>query len=166
MDDVADMFRIMSDLRVTRYFGALPMTTPAEAQQRVQAIQTAFQEQSGVRWAIANRADGQLVGTCGFWRLLKPHDRAEIGYELAPEWWGQGVMTEALEAMLDFGFTRMGLHSLEAQIHPANSGSRRASPIRRCSRCSARYGRAGLTSRGAAGESQKFSEPPLPAQII
>ena len=37
----------------------------------------------------------------------------------------KGVMTEALGAMLDFGFTRMGLHSVEAQIHPANSGSRR-----------------------------------------
>jgi ribosomal-protein-alanine N-acetyltransferase len=34
-------------------------------------------------------------------------------------------MTEALGAMLDFGFTRMGLHSVEAHIHPANSGSRR-----------------------------------------
>ena len=124
-DDVPDIFRIMSDLRVTRYFGALPMATPAEAQQRVQAIQTAFQEQTGVRWAIAAHASGQLVGTGGFWRLINSHFRAEIGYELAPEWWGQGVMTEALGAMLDFGFTRMGLHSVEAQIHPANSGSRR-----------------------------------------
>jgi [ribosomal protein S5]-alanine N-acetyltransferase len=125
LDDVADMFRVMSDPQVTRYFGMLPMATPAEAQERVQAIQKAFQEQTGVRWAIVDRANGQLIGTCGFWRLIKPHDRAEIGYELAPEWWGQGVMTEALGAMLDFGFTRMGLHSVEAQIHPANSGSRR-----------------------------------------
>jgi ribosomal-protein-alanine N-acetyltransferase len=125
LDDVATMFRIMSDPQVTRYFGMLPMATPAEAQERVQMIQTAFQEQTGVRWAIADRANGQLIGTCGFWRLIKPHDRAEIGYELAQAWWGQGVMTEALAAMLQFGFTRMGLHSVEAQIHPANSGSRR-----------------------------------------
>ncbi len=125
LDDVADMFRVMSDPQVTRYFGALPMATPAEAQERVQMIQTAFQKQDGVRWVIADRASGQLIGTGGFWRLLKSHDRAEIGYELAPEWWGQGVMTEALAAMLQFGFTRMGLHSVEAQIHPANNGSRR-----------------------------------------
>ena len=125
LDDAADIFRVMSDPRVTRYFGVLPMAALDQAQQRVQAIQMAFQEQTGVRWAITNRANGQLVGTCGFWRLIKPHFRAEIGYELAPEWWGQGVMTEALGAMLEFGFTRMGLHSVEAQIHPANSGSRR-----------------------------------------
>ncbi len=125
LDDVADIFRVMSDPRVTRYFGVPPMAALDQAQQRVQAIQTAFQEQAGVRWAITNRANGQLVGTGGFWRLIKPHFRAEIGYELAPEWWGQGVMTEAVGAMLGFGFTSMGLHSVEAQIHPANSGSRR-----------------------------------------
>ena len=125
LDDVADMFRVMSDPQVTRYFGRLPMAMPADAQDRVQMIQAAFQEQNGVRWAIADRANGKLIGTCGFWRLIKAHDRAEIGYELAQDWWGQGVMTEALGAMLQFGFTRMGLHSIEAQIHPANNGSRR-----------------------------------------
>ena len=123
--DVEDMFRIMSDPRVTRYFGALPMASLAEAQERVEHIHTAFQERTGVRWAIVDRASGQLVGSAGFWRLLKAHYRAEVGYELAPEWWGQGVMTEALAAMLDFGFTRMGLHSVEAQIHPDNAASRR-----------------------------------------
>jgi ribosomal-protein-alanine N-acetyltransferase len=125
LDDADDMFRIMSDVRVTRYFGALPMVARVEAEQRVERIHTAFQEHNGIRWAIADRASGQLVGTAGFWRLIKPHFRAEIGYELAPEWWGKGVMTEALSAMLAFGFTRMGLHSVEAHIHPDNGASRR-----------------------------------------
>jgi [ribosomal protein S5]-alanine N-acetyltransferase len=125
LDDVGDIFRIMSDPRVKRYFGSLPMAAPEEAEQRVQRIHTAFQEHSGIRWAIADRANGQLIGTAGFWRLLKPHFRAEVGYELAPEWWGQGAMTEALGALLGFAFTSMGLHSVEAQIHPDNSGSRR-----------------------------------------
>ena len=125
LDDVDDIFRIMSDPQVKRYFGSLPMTSPEEAEQRVQRIQTAFQEHSGIRWAIADRANGQLIGTAGFWRLIKPHDRAEVGYELAPEWWGRGVMTEALGVLLGFAFTSMGLHSVEAQIHPANNGSRR-----------------------------------------
>ena len=125
LGDVDDIFRIMSDVRVTRYFGALPMVARVEAEQRVERIHSAFQEHNGVRWAIADRASGQLVGTAGFWRLIKPHYRAEIGYELAPEWWGRGVMTEVVGAMLSFGFTRMGLHSVEAQIHPGNSASRR-----------------------------------------
>jgi ribosomal-protein-alanine N-acetyltransferase len=124
-EDTADIFRIMSDPRVTRYFGTAPMAAIAEAAERVRSIQAAFAGQEGVRWAIADRASGRFLGTLGFWRLIKPHFRAEIGYELAPEWWGQGVMPEAAGAALTFGFATMGLHSVEAQIHPENTGSRR-----------------------------------------
>lgn len=125
LDDTNDTFRIMSDPRVTRYFGTQPMRSRDQATDRIRAIQTAFEEKEGVRWAITLREHGQFVGSCGFWRLVKPHFRAEIGYELAPEFWGQGVMTEAVAAILTFGFTTMGLHSVEAQITPANIGSRR-----------------------------------------
>lgn len=123
--DTEAIFRIVADPRVTRYFGMLPMTSIAEAEQRVQSFQADFAEPKGIRWAITDRAQGRLIGSCGFWRLIKRHFRAEIGYELAPEWWSQGVMTEAVGAVLAFGFGRMGLHSVEAQIHPANIGSRR-----------------------------------------
>ena len=125
LDDASDMFRIMSDPRVMRYFGIEPMTSHDQAIERARDIQAAFAEQNGVRWAITRREDGQFIGTCGFWRLIKEHFRAEIGYELAPAFWGQGVMTEAVGAILTFGFTRMGLHSVEAQIDPDNTGSRR-----------------------------------------
>jgi ribosomal-protein-alanine N-acetyltransferase len=124
-DDTADVFRIMSDPRVTRYFGVAPMTSLDEAAQRVNMFRSEFAQQSGVRWAITRRENGQYIGTCGYWRLIRAHFRAEIGYELAPEFWGQGVMPEAVGAALTFGFTRMGLHSVEAHIAPANTGSRR-----------------------------------------
>jgi [ribosomal protein S5]-alanine N-acetyltransferase len=124
-EDAGAIFRMMSDPQVMRYFGTPPMTSPDEAARRVQAITSAFEQRAGIRWAIASRADGQLLGTCGFWRLMAEHSRAEIGYELAPEWWGRGAMTEALGEALSFGFTEMGLHSVEAQIHPDNIGSRR-----------------------------------------
>jgi ribosomal-protein-alanine N-acetyltransferase len=124
-DDAADMFRIMGDPRVTRYFGSTPMGSVDEAAQRIGRIMLAWQEQTGVRWAITQRERGQLLGTCGYWRLVKPHFWAEIGYELAPESWGQGIMTETVGAVLQFGFTTLGLHRVEAQIHPANIGSRR-----------------------------------------
>ncbi len=124
-DDAADMFHIMRDPHVTRYFGSTPMVLENEAAQRIERINLAWQEQTGVRWAITQRGSARLLGTCGYWRLVKPHFWAEIGYELAPKYWGQGIMTEAIGAVLQFGFTTMGLHRVEAQIHPANIGSRR-----------------------------------------
>jgi [ribosomal protein S5]-alanine N-acetyltransferase len=124
-DDADATFAIMSDPRVKRYFGSLPMTERRQAAERVERIRAAFDERSGVRWGIARRTDGALIGSCGFWRLLPEHARAEVGYELHPEAWGQGVMTEALATVLDFAFATMQLHSVEAQIHPENIASRR-----------------------------------------
>lgn len=123
--DIDAMFRIMSDPQVMRYFGQQPMRTRDEARQRIHDMHSAFHERNGIRWVIAGRDNSHLIGTCGFWRLDKPHFRAEIGYELAPEWWGRGVMPEAVGAALRFGFAQMHLHSVEAQIHPSNIGSRR-----------------------------------------
>jgi ribosomal-protein-alanine N-acetyltransferase len=123
--DVDSIFRIMSNPHVIRYFGQLPMHSQKEAVRRVEGIQEAFETQRGIRWAITHRETAEFLGSCGFWRVEKLHHRAEIGYELAPEYWGQGVMTEALGAVITFGFRVLGLHSVEAQIHPANTGSRR-----------------------------------------
>lgn len=125
LQDADDVFRILGDPQVTRYFGTLPMKTREEAVRRIASQQRAFDEGTGIRWAIVDRRTGRYLGSCGFWRLVPEHSRAELGYELAPEAWGQGVMTEALAAVLEFGFGGMGLHSVEAHIHPENTGSRR-----------------------------------------
>lgn len=123
--DADAIFRIMSDPQVIRYFGRAPMTEPDQGLRRVEGFHADFAECKGIRWAITSRVDGRYLGSCGFWRLITEHARAEIGYELAPECWGRGLMPEALAAALSFGFQSMGLHSVEAQIAPENLGSRR-----------------------------------------
>lgn len=124
-DDAEPIFRIMSNPVVTRYFGSEPMHEPAQAVRRIEQFHADFSDREGIRWAIVRRADDQFLGTCGFWRVVKAHYRAEIGYELDPEWWGRGIMTEAVAAVLNFGFDTMRLHSVEAQIAPENVGSQR-----------------------------------------
>lgn len=89
-DHIAVIFQTMADPAVVRYFGLPPMASLEEAAQRVARVRQAFAEQSGVRWAITRREDGQLLGSGGFWRIIKPHHRAELGYELAPRGGGRG----------------------------------------------------------------------------
>jgi ribosomal-protein-alanine N-acetyltransferase len=124
-DDAPDIFRIMADPLAMRYFGRVPMTDLSEAVQRAKSCEAAFQECTGIRWALALKEQAGYIGSCGYWRIVNEHHRAEIGYELAPECWGRGLMPEALAAILHFGFSLMGLHSVEANIHPDNIGSRR-----------------------------------------
>jgi ribosomal-protein-alanine N-acetyltransferase len=42
---------------------------------------------------------------------------------LYPDFWNKGLMKEALEAVINFGFNNMHLHSIEAHINPANAAS-------------------------------------------
>lgn len=55
--------------------------------------------------------------------MQKAHYRAEIGYALQPAHHGKGLMQEALTAVLDYGFHTLQLHSVEANVNPANAAS-------------------------------------------
>jgi ribosomal-protein-alanine N-acetyltransferase len=123
LDDAPDLFHIWSDARVTRYLARHPMTSLDEAVQRIEDYQSYFAEQSSIQWFIATREQGRIIGNCLYWHFERWHDRAEIGYALTPAWWGKGVMVEVASAVLTFGFTSMGLHSVEARTDPANAAS-------------------------------------------
>jgi RimJ/RimL family protein N-acetyltransferase len=82
-----------------------------------------FTQQTGIRWAITLKPDSRMIGSCGF-HLYKRRDRcAEIGYELQHDYWRQGIMSEALSAVLEFGFKQMQLHRAEANVTEGNQPS-------------------------------------------
>lgn len=124
-DDLAPAHRMYSDPKVMRYVGRLPHASIEETQEHLRRDRDLFPSRQGISWALTRRDSDQFIGSCGPWRLVKPHYRAEVGYDLLPEYWGQGLMTEALRASLRFCFTRMGLNSVTAQIDPQNQPSRR-----------------------------------------
>ncbi|MEO7265230.1 MAG: GNAT family N-acetyltransferase [Ferruginibacter sp.] len=76
-----------------------------------------------IQWAMALKTDNKLIGTIGYHIIDKDHHRAELGYMLHPMQWNKGLMSEAIQAVLDFGFNKLGLHSIEARINPANNAS-------------------------------------------
>jgi ribosomal-protein-alanine N-acetyltransferase len=123
VDDAQALFTLMQDTQVLRYLGSRSMTTIDDAVRRVQAYHNDFQQQQAIVWAIQHQ--GSFIGTCTFWHLQPDHDRAEIGYMLASAFWGKRIATEVCTAVLDFGFSQMGLHSVEGQIDPDNAASRR-----------------------------------------
>jgi ribosomal-protein-alanine N-acetyltransferase len=73
-------------------------------------------------WAITR--DGQVMGAMGL-RVVAAHLRAEVGYWVAREVWGQGIASEALRAVIAHGFNAMGLHRIEAHHYPENPASGR-----------------------------------------
>ncbi len=82
-----------------------------------------FKENKGIRWGIIRKGDNELIGTCGYYDWHKTVRRAEIGYDLDPAYWGQGLMTEALRAVLQYGFEKMNLNRIQAIIDSRNTRS-------------------------------------------
>lgn len=125
MEDADAIFDIMSDETVTQYLGRFPMKTHDEAVQQVNRYLTGLTSQSSMSWVICSRDDMAVMGTVSIFSLIKEHCRAELGYILAPQWWGRGIMSEVIRAAVDFAFDTMSLHSLMAQIDPDNGASKR-----------------------------------------
>jgi ribosomal-protein-alanine N-acetyltransferase len=73
--------------------------------------------------AVTLRADGRLVGGCGFHASDMYHREGWIGYVLNRDSWGQGYATEAARALLAFGFDHFELHRIYATCDPHNHGS-------------------------------------------
>jgi ribosomal-protein-alanine N-acetyltransferase len=83
-----------------------------------------YRKRQGFRWIITLKGDGRPIGTLGFykWAPSAGH-QAEMGYDLAKEHWGKGIMTEAMSAVIDFGFEKMELNRIEVFIMPRNKRS-------------------------------------------
>jgi [ribosomal protein S5]-alanine N-acetyltransferase len=123
--DAPAILRLYSDMRVMEFRGEPLFTDISQAQQLIFHWRKIFAAESGLRWGIELRQTGTLLGTLGFKHVWKQHGRADLGYELDPAWWNRGIMTEAVDAVTNFGLGPMKLHSIEANITPGHQASQR-----------------------------------------
>jgi [ribosomal protein S5]-alanine N-acetyltransferase len=129
-DDIAPLFAVFSHPEVMRYWSRPPMRDEREAAAYIDDMHQVFARREGISWVIADPASDALLGTCTFYDLQPRHLRAGIGYALDPQHWGRGHAARAVRLACAWGFDWLGLHRVEADIHPDNAGSRRV--LERC----------------------------------
>lgn len=122
-EDTDAIYAIFSDDEVTRYYDLVTMRRRKEAEELIDFFDQRFESESMIRWGITRKADDVVIGTCGY-VLLHKH-RGEIGYDLRRSEWRKGIMSEAIDAIVDFGFHEMGLQRVEALVMPENVASAR-----------------------------------------
>lgn len=123
LDDAEDMFRYASDQEVTRFLLWEPHRTIEDSRT---AIRSAMEDHENGRvrsWGVVHKADQRLIGTAGFQWWRPDSASAEIGYLMSRDYWGRGLMPEAVRAVLQFGFERMKLNRIEARLIPDNVAS-------------------------------------------
>jgi len=143
-EDADAIFAIFADDEVTRHYDLYTFETIDEAAELIDYMAEAFETERQVRWGIARKEDNRLLGTLGFVWLREY--RAEIGYDLARTHWGQGIMQEALNALLELAFDDLGLNRIEALVLPGNR------------RSTALLGRLGFRREGTLHEYDYFKE--------
>jgi ribosomal-protein-alanine N-acetyltransferase len=123
--DAPEIHFFRSDDRIMQYLDREKLTSEAEALEFIGRYKKAILENEGINWGICLQNSDKLIGTIGLWRFIKANHRAEIGYSLHPDFWNKGLMNEAMQAVLDYGFKTLKLHSVEANINPQNQASRK-----------------------------------------
>ncbi|NMA60422.1 MAG: GNAT family N-acetyltransferase [Firmicutes bacterium] len=106
---------------MAKYYDWLPKTV-AEGRGFVRFFKTGYQEEQSIRWGITLKPYDKVIGTCGF-SDFDHFSRAELGYELAEQYWHQGIMNEALRAIIPFGFKEIEMHRIQASVFPDNAAS-------------------------------------------
>lgn len=122
LEDLNAYFTMRTNVNAMKHI-CQKIPTLEETQTKILRINEMINMNEGVAWAICMKTDNVMIGTASFHKVIKEHYRAEIGYMLHPDVWQQGIISEALEQVISYGFHKMQLHSIEAQIDPANIGS-------------------------------------------
>ncbi len=144
--DAKDMYEYACQSRVTRYLLWREHDDLNYTTRYLSYLQSRYRQGEFHDWAIVLREPGseglssslasvffdkaelvrgKMIGTCGFTRFMPDHKAAEVGYVVNPAYWGQGIAPEAVRAVLQFGFTELHLHRIEARYMVGNDASRR-----------------------------------------
>jgi ribosomal-protein-alanine N-acetyltransferase len=123
LSDAADVLVFRGDPVVQR-FDDPPIHTVAEAEAFiVDELHAEYASGDGIAWGVTLAHQDVVVGLVGFHRWDRYHRRAEVGYGLARTHWGQGLASEALRAIIRYGFDQMELNRIYARTIADNHES-------------------------------------------
>lgn len=117
------IYEILSLEEVTRFYGTNRFTLPVEASRLIDMFHKNFVDKRGIRWGIILKENQRFIGTVGLNGLHIKNRRAEIGYELHPDYWRRGLSSEAINEVIRFSFQQLDLNRIGAVIYPENAAS-------------------------------------------
>ncbi len=124
LEDAGDMFRNWtSDPEVARYVSWEAHKSEEDSRAFLENVVAGYARPDGYNWGIV--FEGTLIGSIGVARMSEADLNCEMGYCLGRRWWGRGIATEALRALIDFLFGQVGFHRVAAVHDPENPASGR-----------------------------------------
>ncbi|MCE0555661.1 MULTISPECIES: GNAT family N-acetyltransferase [unclassified Motilimonas] len=124
-EDVDVIYKIMSNRQVMKFSISGPLNRK-QANTFLDSILDTYASKGFSLWAVHSKADERVIGFCGhFFHRLEGKDEIELVYRLLPDYWGQGLASEAARAATDYAFNQLGLDRLISFIADNNEASKR-----------------------------------------
>ena len=123
VDDKKEVFQLRSDKDIMKFIPRPLVKNVEEAIEFIRTIEEGIKKKEFINWAITLKGNDKLIGIIGFYRMAIDHNRAEVGYILQGDFQKKGIMREALLEVINYGFNKMKLHTIEAVIDPRNAAS-------------------------------------------
>jgi len=128
MDDAAVINELLADKEIAANTELIPFPYKIEmAEEWIEPQQKTWQEGRAAVFAIClptTSGQGTLIGVVGL-EINSAHERAELGYWVGKQYWGNGYCTEAAAALIEYGFEQLGLHRILAYHMLRNPASGR-----------------------------------------
>lgn len=122
--DLENVFGGLSHPEVIKYYG-VNFTTLEATQEQMDWFKGHEQNGTGQWFAICSPDNRLFYGAIGLNDIKKEHKKGEIGFWLLPDYWGRGIITEAMLAICDYAFKQMNLHRIEAFVETENVNSKK-----------------------------------------
>lgn len=121
--DVCQLAPILANPQVME-FSPNGILSVEQTRIKINGFIASYEKHGFGKWAIVLKECNKLIGYCGI--AVEQVDNvyeSEIGYRLAPEFWGKGLATEAASAAIQQGFERFKLPYILGIVEPANTAS-------------------------------------------
>lgn len=128
-EDLPRYVELIGDWDVARWLSSVPYPYfMKHAEEFLARMETAYRAGTPELFLITDKVSGEMMGAVGlhpakFTGQAEDRALAEVGYWLGRPYWGRGVMTEAVKAVLGLGFQRPELRLITAVTDPANHAS-------------------------------------------
>jgi len=123
-EDAKQVLFLRSDKEVTKFIKRQIPTKIQDALDFIHKIQLGYSKRETISWAICTIENPKMIGSICLLNYSLDRKTAEVGYDLNPSFQNRGIMTEALQAVINFGFDTLQLDTIKAFTHYANENSR------------------------------------------
>jgi Acetyltransferases, including N-acetylases of ribosomal proteins len=125
LKDAEDLFEYASDPEVTKYVTWAPHKSIDDSIDFLKSVLRRYENNEVSEWGIVYKENNKFIGTCGYVLWVPVHSLAEIAFALSREYWGKGLMTEAVKEVIKYGFEKMNLNRIYAKCFVENIGSQK-----------------------------------------